>query len=115
MGIEIKRGYCSTREQALEEILQLGLWPFAQDVDPGEEDLEPHWHTWDTHIYMLEGEFESIDPADGSRTRIGAGDYQFVPARVLHSAKVTKKSRLIAGLSEPINFGRKTNFSADEL
>ncbi len=94
---------------------KLGLWPFAQEADPGEEDLEPHWHTWDTHIYMLEGEFESIDPTAGTRTIVEAGDYQFVPARTLHAAKVNKKSRLIAGLSEPINLGKKTNFSAEEL
>ncbi len=64
MKAEIKKSYCTSREQAVKEITDQGLHLFETEAEEGFED-EFHWHPWDTHIYVIEGEYEYREP-DGS-------------------------------------------------
>ena len=83
------------------------------EADIGQVD-DVHWHPWDSHIYLLEGEYEHYD-ATGETVVVEPGDYQFTAARELHSSKVTKSVKLILGTSKSFEDDEKTNFSPDEL
>ena len=113
MKIHLKKQYCFSKKQALQEILEQNLWPFSQEINAGKED-KVHWHIWDTHIYLLSGEFKLVYPQDYPNL-IRAGDYLFIPARVLHSVKITKLSRRIIGLTTPINLDQNNNLNPEDL
>ncbi|MDJ1185243.1 cupin domain-containing protein [Roseofilum casamattae] len=113
MQIDLKRAYCFSKKQALQEILERDLWPFSQEINAGKQD-DVHWHLWNTHIYLLSGEFELLYPQNYPNP-IRAGDYLFIPARALHSVKITKPSKRLIGLTMPINLDEKNNFAPEEL
>ena len=114
-GTTIDKGVVTSREDVLRKVLELGLWPIAQTVEASESAGLPHWHTWDTHLWLLEGEIETIDPVDGSHSVLTAGDYQLVPARTLHAARARTQSTLIAAYEEPRNLSMKSDYTPDEL
>ena len=112
MGIEIRKGYCTSRDQAVKEITDLGLHLNEAEAEEGFED-EIHWHPWDTHIYVIEGEYEHREP-DGSIILVGAGDYHFTPARALHGSFVKKKVKVVFGTNLPVDPNKPRN-RPDEL
>ncbi len=112
MSIEISKGHCTDREQAIKEITDRGLHLYEAEAEEGFED-EIHWHPYDTHIYVIEGEYEHREP-DGTVAMVSAGDYQFTPARALHGALVTKKVKVVFGTNMPTDPG-KPRHSPDEL
>ncbi len=114
MKIEIRSDEYASKEDALNDFVARGLWPLSQAINEGAVD-EPHWHNWDTHLYIVSGTYEVVDPTDGSITAMAAGDSMFVPARTLHGGRMTSKGTLVLGLSQPINFDEKINYTADEL
>ena len=112
MGIEIRKGYCRGREQVVKEINDLGLHLYENEAAVGFED-EIHRHPYDTHIYVIEGEYEHREP-DKPATLVSAGDYHFTPARALHGGLVTKKTKLVFGTSLPVD-PNKPRHRPDEL
>ena len=114
MAIEIHSDKYNSKEDALLDFVRQGLWPFSVEMNEGPME-EPHWHTWDTHLYFVSGEYEAVDPADGSVTTIKPGAYMFVPARALHGGRVVKKLTFVGARTQPLNFHEKSNYSADEL
>ena len=112
MGIEIRKGYCTSNEQAVKEITDLGLHLYETEAEEGFED-EIHWHPYDTHIFVIEGEYEHREP-DAPAQLVGAGDYHFTPARALHSSLITKKVKVVFGTSLPVD-PNKPRHRPDEL
>ena len=113
MGIEIQKGRGLTREQALADAASKGLWVSVQESDDSVVDTV-HWHTWDTHLYLIEGEYRDIDPDDESLV-MEPGDYFVVPARTLHAGRATKPSLFIIGVTPEIFAGQKVRRDPAEL
>jgi hypothetical protein len=55
--------FSGTEEAALAEIEAKGLYPFATDVAP--EHNEPHFHPFDSIIYIVDGLLRFHDVASG--------------------------------------------------
>ncbi len=114
MAIKIRSDKYRSKEEALHDFVNQGLWPLSAESNEGPIE-EPHWHPWDTHAFLVSGEYEAVDPADGSVTTVKAGDYMFVPARTLHGGRVTKKATFVGALTKPTNSAEKLRYTADEL
>ena len=114
MATEIRSDKYGSKEEALLDFVRQGLWPLSSEANEGPIE-EPHWHPWDTHVFVVSGEYEAVDPADGNVTTVKAGDYMFVPARTLHGGRVTKKATFVGALTQPTNPAEKLRYSADEL
>jgi len=113
MGIEVHKGRGLTKEQALADATSKGLWVTLQESDDTVADTV-HWHTWDTHLYLIEGEYREIDPENESLV-MEAGDYIVVPARTLHAGRATKKSVFVIGLTSELFEGQTIRRDPDEL
>ena len=113
MAIETHRGQNLTKEQALTDAASKGLWVTVQETDDSNVETV-HWHTWDTHLYLIEGEFKGLDPEDESLV-MEPGDYFVVPARTLHAGRATKKSVFVIGLTSELFDGQTIRRQPGEL
>lgn len=114
MDIVVRKQLFSTKEEAINHANGLGLWPISQIMEEGVNE-EIHWHSWDTHIYVVSGEFQSINPATNQAISLYQGDYMLMPARELHSGISIKNTAIIYATEDPINFSKPFNLSPDEL
>ena len=93
--------------QALEEIEHAGY--HAMTLDFPAENNEPHWHDFDSMLYILEGEVTIIDTETGEECICGPGTRLRAGAGVLHR-EVTEGYKALIGipikpeeLTQPIN------------
>ena len=114
MDVVVKKQLFSTKEEAINHANKLGLWPISQILEEGVNE-EIHWHSWDTHIYIVFGELQSIDPVTNQVISLCRGDYMLMPARMLHSGVSIKNTTVIYATIDPINFSKPFNLSPDEL
>jgi len=104
MGIKVQKGLGLTKLEALADAASKGLWVTVQESDDAIVDTV-HWHIWDTHLYLIEGEYRDMDPEDESVV-LEAGDYAIVPARTLHAGRATKKSVFVVCLTRELFDGQ---------
>ena len=109
----LKKNLFNGRQEALQHVNHLHLWPIAQVLE--EESEEIHWHRWDTHIYVISGGFISIDTDLNQEVRLEAGDYMMMPKNKLHAMKAAKGSIVIYATQDPINFAEPVNLHPDDL
>jgi len=114
MEVVVKKQLFSTREEAINHVNEAGLWPISQILEEGVNE-EIHWHSWDTHIYVVSGEFQSIDPDTNQVISLYHGDYMLMPAKKLHSGVSVENTAVIYATKAPINFSKPFNLSPDEL
>ena len=84
MNLVIEKNMFANKSEAINHVNSLGLWPIAQILEE-EESEELHWHRWDTHIYVVSGEFTSIDPHTKQKINLRTGDYMVMPKDRLHA------------------------------
>ncbi len=113
-GIEVHRKLGLSKEEALVDAVDKGLLVSIHKDRKSSVETAIHWHKWDTHIYLLEGEFSGLDPDDDSFV-LEPGDYIKVPAKVLHRGTPTKDSIYVIGITSQIAEGVKIDYSPDEL
>lgn len=110
----VKNKLFSSKEEAIDHANKLQLWPIAQILEE-EESEELHWHKWDTHIYVIAGEFMSIDPQSKQEMLLRCGDYMIMPKNKLHAMTSVKNTVVIYATEEPINFSKPVNLRPEEL
>ena len=100
--MQVLRNHFSTKEEVLEEIKALDLWPTTY-VSERMEELPLHWHDVDNHGYVLEGSSYLLNE-NGEQVRIGPGDKLVIPAGALHAeGKVTERMVYIVGINKAAN------------
>ena len=100
--MQILRNHFSNKEEVLEEIKNLDLWPTTY-VSERMEELPLHWHDVDNHGYVLEGRSYLLDE-NGEQVSIGPGDKLVIPAGALHAeGKVTERMVYIVGINKAAN------------
>jgi quercetin dioxygenase-like cupin family protein len=100
--MQVLRNYFSTKEEVLDEIKTLDLWPTTY-VSERMEELPLHWHDVDNHGYILEGKSYLLDE-NGEQVPIGPGDKLVIPAGALHAeGQVTEKMVYIVGINKAAN------------
>ena len=100
--MQVLRNYFSTKEEVLEEIKDLDLWPTTY-VSERMEALPLHWHDVDNHGYILEGKSYVLDE-NGEQVPVGPGDKLVIPAGALHAeGQVTERMVYIVGINKAAN------------
>ncbi|MEM9034363.1 MAG: cupin domain-containing protein [Actinomycetota bacterium] len=107
MGLEpgpmrVIRGAFSTKDQVLDEIRRLDLWPTTY-VSERMRELPPHWHDVDNHGFVLEGHSYVLDER-GERVELGPGDKLEIPAGAIHAeGEVRDRMVYIVGIPVAAN------------
>mgnify|MGYP001823743250 CR=1 FL=1 len=87
----------STKEEVLDDIKALDLWPTTY-VSERMEELPLHWHDVDNCGYVLEGSSYVLNEK-GERVPLGPGDKLVLPAGAVHAeGEVTERMVYIVGL-----------------
>jgi quercetin dioxygenase-like cupin family protein len=100
--MQVLRNHFSSKDEVLEEIKALDLWPTTY-VSERMEELPLHWHDVDNHGYVLEGKSYLLDE-NGERISIGPGDKLVIPAGALHAeGEVLERMVYIVGINKAAN------------
>ena len=104
--MKVIHNFFSTKEEVLDDIKKLDLWPTVYVSDRMEE-LPPHWHDVDNCGYVMEGSSYVLNEK-GERFALKAGDKLHIPAGAIHAeGKVEERMVYIVGISEPANLLEK--------
>ena len=86
MSVTVNKGHFADKQQAIEQIKALHLYPREGAMAAG--DLEDvHWHQTSLKIFVLEGSFETRDVEADTNLIAGPGDIITIPQRTLHAAR----------------------------
>ena len=100
--MQVIQDFHSTKEEVLDDIKKLDLWPTVYVSDRMDE-LPPHWHDVDNCGYVMEGSSYVIDE-NGDHLALKPGTKLHIPAGAIHAeGKVEEKMVYIVGISEPKN------------
>ena len=100
--MKVIRNAFTTKDEVLEDIRRLDLWPTTYVSDRMEE-LPLHWHSFDNCGYVLEGSSYVLDES-GERVDLGPGDKLEIPAGAVHAeGEVTERMVYIVGLPMAAN------------
>ena len=84
MGLRVEKGFFNGRTDVLADIKSNKMWPTTY-VSGVTTAADPHWHSEDVHVYVMEGETDFLDVESGKRHPVMAGDKITVPARTMHA------------------------------
>ncbi len=101
--LRIDHGFFSTREEAMQDMIETGYWPttYVSDASP---ELPLHWHQADVMGYVVSGETYVLDER-AERQPMRAGDRLTLPAGALHAeGEVTDQVIYLVALKVPENF-----------
>lgn len=114
MSIAVKEKHFGTRDEALLEISNAGLFPLEMFVNPVKNTS--HWHDFSTIIFLVEGELRITDVASQKTLIAGPGSRVTVPERVLHAEESVMGYRIIAGMSvDPASLTGAVDLPPDSL
>jgi hypothetical protein len=114
MSISVKEKHYDTRDEALLEISNAGLFPLEMFVSPVKNTS--HWHDFSTLIFIVEGELKITDIASQKTLIAGPGSRVTVPERTLHAEESALGYRIIAGMSvDPAGLTGDVDLPPDRL
>ena len=100
--MRVLHGFDSSKEEVLDDIKKLDLWPTVY-VSERMEELPLHWHDVDNCGYVMSGTSYILD-SNGSRIELSAGGKLEIPAGALHAeGRVDQKIVYIVGISRAAN------------
>jgi quercetin dioxygenase-like cupin family protein len=100
--MQVIHNFFSTKDEVLDDIKKLDLWPTTY-VSERMEELPLHWHDVDNCGYVLEGRSYVLDE-NGERVPLGPGDKLVIPAGALHAeGEVSERMVYIVGITEAAN------------
>ena len=100
--MQVIHNFFSTKEEVLDDIKKLDLWPTVY-VSERMEELPPHWHDLDNCGYVMEGRSYVINE-ENEKIPLGPGDKLYIPSGAIHAeGKVEERMVYIVGISEPAN------------
>ena len=95
--MKVVHGFFKSKDEVLDDIKKLDLWPTTYVSDRMEE-LPLHWHDVDNCGYVLEGKSYVLDE-NGERVPLGPGDKLIIPAGAVHAeGEVTERMVYIVGI-----------------
>jgi quercetin dioxygenase-like cupin family protein len=104
--MQVIHNFFSTKEDVLDDIKILDLWPTTY-VSERMEELPLHWHDVDNCGYVLEGRSYVLDE-NGNRVPLGPGDKLVIPAGAVHAeGEVSERMVYIVGITEAANLFEK--------
>ena len=100
MAIKVEKARGMSEAQAVLEASSNGLMVFVQHTAEGATE-PPHWHKWDTHLYLIEGEFRNLDP-DNPDLVLEPGDYCVVEKETIHAGLSALPSTIVLGFTSEL-------------
>ena len=100
MAIVVEKGRGLSKDEAILDAASKGLMVLVQNEEAGGSE-KTHWHRWDTHLYMIAGEFRGLDPTNADLV-LEAGDYCVVRRRTLHAGQYKKPCTLVIGVTSEL-------------
>lgn len=84
MKIKVDKAYFNSRSEVMHDIAQCGTWPTTY-VSGTTKAATPHWHEYDVHVYIMEGNTYFLDADTREKHQVSQGDKIIIPARKLHA------------------------------
>ena len=108
MSIRITHDAFRTPAEADAGVARAGLLRMELDVAPVENGS--HWHDFDAELYVLSGDLDFTDVAEGKTHTCRSGTRIVVPRGALHAERSRGGYRIIFGTSvPPERFGDPVN------
>ena len=102
MGLQFYPEFFGSTAAVLDDVKKNGTWPTTFVSGPS-AGLPVHWHAYDVHAYIMEGETDFLDAKSGVRTPVKVGHKIVVPAKVLHAeGAVQERVVYILALPQPL-------------
>jgi hypothetical protein len=100
MAIVVEKSLGLSKEEAVLDAVSRGLIVTIQNAEEGDAE-QTHWHKWDTHLYLVDGEFRGLDPTNPELV-LEPGDYCVVPKETLHAGRYTKACTIVIGVTSEL-------------
>ena len=110
--IVVHPNYFSSEDHVFDELEMNGMHIVEMDVPA--VDNEPHWHSFSTWLYIVEGELEITDTEQDKTLTAKPGARVDVPERVLHSES-SRGYKIIAGMTEMPAEGAEVDLPPEAL
>ncbi|MEQ8313304.1 MAG: cupin domain-containing protein [Gammaproteobacteria bacterium] len=104
---------CFSSEKAARKSLQ-EKWAFVMDIDFPALVNNPHWHSFDSCLYLVDGEVTVTDVEANKSVTAKKGSTINFPSRVVHFES-TDGYKVVAGMSEKPADLMKVNLDPDKL
>ena len=102
MGLTVERASFANLSAVLDDVKLNNMWP-ATFVSGPSKGLPEHWHDYEVHAYVIEGDTWFVDGDTGKRLDVTRGDKVVIPERALHAeGEVEGKVVYIVAIPEPV-------------
>ena len=102
MGLTVERASFANLSEVLDDVKSNNMWPTTFVSGPS-KGLPEHWHDYEVHAYVMEGETWFRDSDSGERLDVGKGDKVIIPEKALHAeGEVKDKVVYIVAIPEPV-------------
>lgn len=102
MPITVER-HCFAGMDGLYDVLKArSLWP-VMAVHKTLAREQPHWHTQNNQVFVVEGEATFFDGDTGAEYRLSRGDVAIIPRETLHAIEAGGRVVFIAAFDAPMS------------
>ena len=102
MGVQIHKHFFDDMSEVLEDIKSTGFWPRFVVSEPSPRS-GTHWHDYDVHSYVMEGDTWLLAAETGQQLDVSRGDKLVIPARTLHAeGEVKARVVYLIAIPEPV-------------
>ena len=100
--LKVNKQFFSGIGEVLEDVKANQTWPTTFVSGPS-KGLPEHWHDYEVHAYLMEGETWFLDGESGEKFNVTAGDKIIIPSKALHAeGEVEEKAVYIVAIPEPV-------------
>ena len=102
MGLTVEKAFFANLSDVLDDVKSNSTWPTTFVSGPS-KGLPEHWHDYEVHAYVMEGETWFRDSDSGERLDVSKGDKVIIPEKALHAeGEVEDKVVYIVAIPEPV-------------
>ena len=102
MGLTVERAFFANLGDVLDDVKSNSTWPTTFVSGPS-KGLPEHWHDYEVHAYVMEGETWFMDSNTGERLNVTKGDKVIIPGKALHAeGEVKDKVVYIVAIPKPV-------------
>ena len=102
MGLTVERASFANLSEVLDDVKSNNMWPTTFVSGPS-KGLPEHWHDYEVHAYVMEGNTWFMDGDTGRGLNATQGDKEVIPERALHAeGKVEDRVVYIVAIPEPV-------------
>ena len=102
MGLRVERASFANLSEVLDDVKLNNMWPTTFVSGPS-KGLPEHWHDYEVHAYVMEGDTWFVDGDTGKILDVTQGDKVVIPGKALHAeGELENKVVYIVAITEPL-------------